>query len=527
MACLLLAVTTSSALADEATTATGVVYVDTNGNATFDAGERPLPGVRVSNGKEIVKTDAGGRYALPITDDTTIFLIKPRGYRTKLNEHNLPQFFYTHKPQGSPQSHYPGVSPTGQLPASIDFGLYHQKEPEKFKAILFGDPQPRDQKEVDYIAHDVVEELIGTDASLGVTLGDIVFDDLNMFEPQARVIAMLGIPWYNVIGNHDLNFDAEDDRHSDETFERHFGPNYYSFDYGPVHFLVLDDVMWYLRDDGSGTYRGGLGEDQITFIRRDLALIPHNQLVVLLMHIPLLDVEDRQELYRLIEKRPFCMSISAHTHTQEHRYITREDGWQGPQPHHHVVNVTVSGSWWQGVPDERRIPHATMPDGAPNGYSILSFDGHEYKIAFRAAGRPADYQMEIMLPEVIPAADLGTSHVYANVFNATANSDVKFRVNQSQWQTMERTCEIDPLYQAVYDAEKMVLEKFQTAPDQSPTGPWRELNKPEPSTHLWKAALPAGLSGMCVVEVQAATMDGETHTDWRLFRVEPRAEETK
>ena len=53
----------------------------------------------------------------------------------------------------------------------------------------------------DWIAHDVIEELVGTDASFGVTLGDIVFDDLNMFESQARSIALLGIPWYNVVGN--------------------------------------------------------------------------------------------------------------------------------------------------------------------------------------------------------------------------------------------------------------------------------------------------------------------------------------
>ena len=42
------------------------------------------------------------------------------------------------------------------LPESVDFPLYPQREPETFKAILFGDPQPRDQQEVDYIAHDVL-----------------------------------------------------------------------------------------------------------------------------------------------------------------------------------------------------------------------------------------------------------------------------------------------------------------------------------------------------------------------------------
>ena len=46
-----------------------------------------------------------------------------------------------------------------------------------------------------------------------------------------------------VIGNHDLNTHAETDRHSDETFERVYGPPTYAFSYGKVHFIVLDDVV--------------------------------------------------------------------------------------------------------------------------------------------------------------------------------------------------------------------------------------------------------------------------------------------
>jgi hypothetical protein len=353
--------------------ARGIVYHDRNGNQRFDEGDSRLPAIRVSNGQTIVTTNERGEYELPVEEDTMVFVIKPRGFRTPVDEKQLPRFFYNHKPAGSPPQSFAGVAPTGPLPAAIDFPLYPQDEPEQFQAILFGDPQPRDQQEVDYIAHDVVEELVGTEAAFGVTLGDITFDNLDLFEPLARTIAVLGIPWYNVIGNHDMNYDARRDRDSDETFERVYGPSYYSFDHGPVHFLVLDDVEWLVDEQGKGSYQGGLGKRQMEFIRNDLALLPPNQLVVLLMHIPLLDVRDRHELYRLIEARPFCMSVSAHMHVHQHRLITHADGWRGPEPHHHVVNVTVSGSWWSGMRDERRIPHTLMPDGAPNGYSLLRF----------------------------------------------------------------------------------------------------------------------------------------------------------
>ena len=501
--------------------ARGTVFEDIDGDGSFSEGDKPMADVRVSNGRQIVKTDAGGKYTLPVTDDTTIFVLKPRGYGTKLNEHNNPLFYYTHKPNGSPALQYAAVEPTGPLPTSIDFPLYEQAEPQQFKAIMFGDPQPRNQQEVDYMAHDVVEDLIGTDASFGVTLGDIVYDDLDMFGPQAQVISTLGIPWYNIVGNHDINFDAKNDKQSDETFEKWFGPNYYSFDYGPVHFLVLDDVEWYIKMPGQGAYRGGLGKEQMEFIRNDLALIPDNQLVVIMMHIPLIQVKDREELYRLIEKRPFCMSISAHTHMHEHRYITKEDGWQGPQPHHHIINVTVSGSWWAGAPDERRIPHTQMRDGAPNGYSILHFDGHQYSMEFRAAGRPQDYQMEIVIPESISADQLTTTDAYANVFNASPTANVEFRINGGPWSKMAHTIEIDPLYQAVYDAEMELLNKFDEH-----QRPWLKLNEPDEndhSKHLWKAKLPGGLSGLSIFEVRAETMDGKTHTDRRFFRVTPAA----
>ncbi|MEX2113373.1 MAG: calcineurin-like phosphoesterase family protein [Pirellulales bacterium] len=498
---------------DANTKATGIVYLDENGNQKFDAGEKPLAGVKVSNGLQIAATNEQGRYELPVDDDDIIFVIKPRGYRTPLSAAKLPQFYYIHKPHGSPKSQFAGVEPTGPLPGSIDFPLYQQEEPEQFRAVLFGDPQPRNQQEVDFVAHDVVEELIGADASFGVTLGDIAFNDLNTFESLNKSIALIGIPWYNVIGNHDINFDAGHDRHSDETFERVYGPAYYSFDYGQVHFIVLDDIEWYFpTDDGKGEYRGGLGKEQIEFVRNDLALIPADQMVVLMMHIPIVGVHDRQELYRLIEQRPFCISISGHTHHHEHRYIKREDGWLGPKPHHHIINVTVCGSWWTGAPDERGIPHATMADGAPNGYSFISFNGTDYRLDFKAAGRSADYQMQIHAPEVVAADKLGETSVYVNVFNGSEHSKVEMALGDGGWTAMQQAREIDPSYAEVYAAEEAVLAK---APK------WRQMSKPKESTHLWKASLPStAAAGTLLLKIRASDVNGDLLTAQRVIRVQ-------
>lgn len=137
-----------------------------------------------------------------------------------------------------------------------------------------------------------------------------------------------------------------------------------SFDHGAAHFIVLDDIEWIGADgERRGHYRGGLDETQLAFVRRDLEMVPEDQLIVLFMHVPLFDVGNPQALYRLIEERPFTLSVSGHTHTQAHRFLGAEDGWRGPEPHHHDVHVTVSGSWWSGAPDERGIRHKTMRDG--------------------------------------------------------------------------------------------------------------------------------------------------------------------
>jgi 3',5'-cyclic AMP phosphodiesterase CpdA len=495
--------------------ARGVVYEDLNGNRKRDANEPGIPDIKVSNGAEIVHTNAAGEYSLEVSDDSIIFLVKPRGWTTPLSADKLPQFYYIHKPHGSPAHFkYAGVAPTGPLPKSVDFALSKQVEPDKFKALMFGDPQPRNIREVEYIAHDVIEQIVaaeGHDAAFGVTLGDIAFDDLNTFQPLNQAIALIGIPWYNVLGNHDMNYDAPNDALSDETFERVYGPSYYSFDYGPTHFLVLDDVTWVSAQDGrKAHYHGGLGPRQLQFIRNDLATIPQEQLVVLMMHIPLGGVDDRQELYRLIEQRPATVSISAHTHFMEHVLIGQEDGWQGPQPHHHIINVTVCGSWWQGQPDERGIPHATMSDGGPNGYSIMEFDGNAYSLEFRAASRPTDYQMNIYAPEVVSPPALATTVVLANVFAASHAATCSIRVDMSPWSDMQRIVVSDPNFVAEKVREEALANR-----------PWKDLPAAHATPHMFRGMLPVNLTpGTHAIEIRSVEPDGKTVYGKRIVRVE-------
>jgi len=482
--------------------AAGYVFLDANGNGRRDSEERGLANVRVSNQSLIVKTDRNGRWEMPaeIDENTIYYVVKPRGYRTAVDANQVPRFYYVHKPKGSPPSKFPGVAPTGPLPASIDFPLYPQKEGNKFDALFFGDTQPRDLREADYVRRDIVEPIgRGHGASFGTTLGDIVFDDLSVLEPLSKIIGLMGTPWYNVPGNHDTNQDVDDDELSDETWERVFGPNYYSYDYGAVHFVVLDDIDW-RRVGDRRTYRGALGEKQIAWIAKDLALVPDSQLVVYMMHIPIVEVVDREAFFRLIEKRPNTISVSAHTHYQEHIFLSIKHGWNGTYPHHHINNAATCGSWWQGAPDELGIPTATMRDGAPNGYSTFHFDGNRYSITYRVARRPAEYQMEIYAPESIEAAAAGGTEVLVNVFAGSARSKVEMRIDDGPWSEMVRGLRKDPVYAEEYERSKELK------------APYRPLPAPIDSPHMWAAKLPAETAkGMRRIRVRTTDMFGQTY----------------
>lgn len=496
--------------------ATGVVFDDANGNGVRDRGERGLRGVRVSNQRDIVSTDREGRWRLPVLEgsETTFFVLKPRGYAPPTSADRLPRFSYTHKPGGSPSLKFAGLAPTGPLPASIDFALRRQREPDTFQAIFFGDTQPRDVREVDYFKHDIVEELIGqTNAPFGVTLGDIVFDNLDVMAPHNAAVALIGIPWWNVIGNHDVNTDAPSATDFDDTYNRIYGPNYFAFDYGPVHFVALDNIHWVPpaeRGTSTSTWRSAIDPQQLAWLAADLAQVPKDQLVLLMMHVPLNDMSNREAVYRLIEGRPYCLSIAGHTHWHEHRFLRREDGWLAPTPHHHIVNVTACGSWWSGQPDELGIPQTTMSCGAPNGYTVLTFRDRGVTVDFKAARRPADYQMNIVAPDAVASAATGTTPVYVNLFNGADSSVVELRLNnQGPWLKLEKVREPDPVFLAQREREGT-----------NAVAPWRTLPKPILSPHLWKGWLPDNLSpGTHYICVQGRDVNGKIHPSMRAITV--------
>ncbi len=515
--------------------ATGTVFEDKNGNGILDSGEPGVSSVRVSDGLQITETDENGSWNLEIAEEAVIFIVKPRGYATAITASQIPQFYYIHQPKGSPPGlRYLGIEPTGPLPAQINFALTKQDEPTVFEAILLADTQPETEVEVDYIRDRVVAELIGTNAKFGMTMGDITFDDMSLFPRLIDIIGQVGVPWYNVPGNHELNLLAEDDQYSLETFKRYFGPPYYSFEYGGAHFIVLDNIEYKGNGEsdpgdirGSGGYIANVGKRQLKWLERELEYIPEDALVFLAMHSPLetyvsdgpgVTTKDRRALFKLLSGRPNLYSVAGHTHTTEHLYFGPEDGFRGPGKLHHHVLSTVSGSWWSGPFDEEGIPTTWQRDGTPNGYHILEVDGADAKVRFKGAGRASDYQMRIMydvhhhgiradgmrdfrhgelLDGRMSVTQVPAASVLVNLFDGGPNSKVFFSVAGRQEIEMQLSLRIDP----------MIDEMWKRNPDSK-----KSFVNAAVSSHLFEADLPDDLgAGTYTLSVRAVDEFGRTH----------------
>jgi C terminal of Calcineurin-like phosphoesterase/N terminal of Calcineurin-like phosphoesterase/Calcineurin-like phosphoesterase len=520
-----------------ADTVSGTVYQSRSGGSQRQSGDPGIAGVLVSNGREVVKTDAAGRYTLPLEDESIVFVIKPTGYAVPVDDQMLPRFYYIHQPAGSPQDlnlRFRGIDPTGPLPDAVDFPLLKVDEPQSFEVIVFTDPQPESQVEVDFIRDDVVNGLIGTTAAFGMTTGDIMFDDLSLYPRLNRIIGQIGLPWYNIGGNHDLNYEAPSAKYSRETFKRTYGPNYYAFEYGGALFLMLDNVDYFGFDPskprGGGKFEGRIGERQLAFVAKVLKEFPTDKLVVACMHIPLrnyldpndaaTNTADRAAFLKLLAGRPNTLSLSGHTHTTEHHYFGAEDGFAGPSPHHHHVMTAASGSWWSGPYDHRGIAVADSRDGSPNGFHILSIDGQRYTTRYQPANEPNSRQMRIMLDSEfhrgrkelynefrmgellgspLPQETAFATSLVVNVFDGGPRTAVEYRIGARRAVKMERVLRPDPFVEEVF------------ARNEATKKPWV---KAEPSSHIWTARLPSDLeSGTHCIAVRVIDEYGREHRD--------------
>jgi hypothetical protein len=262
----------------------GTVFIDANGNGVRDRGERGLAGVAVSNQDAVVATDAFGAYQLLRTANSIVFVSVPDGYRAAGS--------FWRRVSGAASSADFALAPVARVG---DFTFIHASDTHIAPAVL-----ARTQR-----FRAMTDEL---NPAFVLITGDLVRDALRVGETEAsgyydlfdREAALFKNPVWTVPGNHE-NFGIERDKskvekthplYGREMYHQHRGPDYYSFNYGGVHFVGLNTV-----DIDDQWYYGHVDSRQLAWLERDLALVPAATPVVTFNHIPFFSSVDQMGGY--------------------------------------------------------------------------------------------------------------------------------------------------------------------------------------------------------------------------------------
>ncbi|MDI1252959.1 calcineurin-like phosphoesterase C-terminal domain-containing protein [Thermomonas sp.] len=360
------------------------------------------------------------------------------------------------------------------------------------EVLVFGDPQPKSAVDADYFRRDIVEPLRGRQqAALGLSLGDIVSDAPAVYPLVKAATAELGLPWMYLPGNHDIDADATGDADSLRSFHQAFGADTHARETTLATFIALDDVI--ALPGRKPAYIGGFRKDQFAFLEAYLPTLRKDRLLVLAVHIPLFEEEskdsfrdaDRAHLFELLRDFPHLLVLSAHSHSQQHVFHDAGDGWNGAQPLHEYNIGAACGAYWSGIKDSDGIPDATMADGTPNGYAVLTVQaGGTYALAWHNARDVADTQIGLHAPKVLRRGAYPAWGVYANVYMGMDDSRVEYRVDGGDWAPMRKLLQPDPalLAENMRDDAADALRGYDRSPEA------------EPSRHLWRAALPTTLA---------------------------------
>ena len=399
-------------------------------------GGRGVSRVQITDGVTVTATGTDGRFDFMSTNQQQfVYMSVPTGYKIPKSSTGTAAFYHPLRPNNDNRM-------------SVDFQLEKaDTDHTKHSFLVLADPQMLDQEDMDLFHQQTVPDVIQTVDELalkdpfGITCGDILFDDLSLFPQYEKGVSKTGIPFYQALGNHDVEVDTLTDEDSDDTYIDYFGPPYYSFDRGEIHYIVLDDVFWF------GQYIGYVTEKQLNWLKQDLSYVEEGKTVVTFLHIPAYTnqhkrngqdnpsnsvvVTNRQLLYDILAPYNSYL-ISGHTHESE--FLTN-GGCE-----HHVAGA-VCGAWWTGP---------VCADGTPRGYAIYDVDGGDLRWRYKSTGKPIDHQIRIYKPG---QDGNDTDQLVANIWGADESWTVKWVEDGEPRGAMKQKTGKDPLAQKLYDGE--------------------------------------------------------------------------
>lgn len=273
----------------------GTVYVDIDQSGIFDKGDQPLAGVMVTDGLNVVRTDKKGRFSLPGFEKTRFITITtPAGFETK-------QFYLS----------------TKESRKSYDFLL---TESERTKSKEHSFVQITDTEVTGGMGRWVTDlkHYIGNEKpAFLIHTGDICYEPGLKMHTEVVNSQTMGCPVYYCIGNHDL----VKGNYGEELYETIYGPTWYSFDVGNVHYVVTP------IDHGDNPTDYTL-KDVYNWLKNDLALMKKEQALILFNH-DLFTASDtfvfKADNEHILDLRAFNTKAQIYGH-MHYNYVRNQNG---------------------------------------------------------------------------------------------------------------------------------------------------------------------------------------------------------
>lgn len=397
---------------------------------TVHCADAALSGVIVTDGRNFTTTDERGNFKFRIDDDARfVYVVTPSGYTADFSS-------------GAPQFYAPA-----QGRKKFDFDLIRTYDTDDYTIFSVSDPQFKTPEQFDLFCGDPLEDLVEQAAwygayanTVGIALGDICWDNLDLLEPYKKAIVRTGIPFYAVIGNHDHDKDAEGDLACAAAFESSFGPANYAFCLGPDVVICLDNIIY----EGQKKYVEGYADHVLAFVEGLLAYLPAGTHLYIAQHSPLYHWTNRKDIVgagRLLKMlEPYRVDfLSGHTHYQNNLTYT-DDIVEHNAP-------SICGAWWDTL---------FCRDGAPRGYEIFTHWGGELQWVMHPIDFDDDFQVEV-LP--IGASRFHPDVVVANVWDYDPAWTVEWYQDGVAMGPMREVQDCSPSYidevERVYEGKKI------------------------------------------------------------------------
>ena len=226
----------------------GKVFVDRNGDGICGADEQPLAKVVVSDGRAVVLTGKSGEYKLETEPGRLVFVSLPRGYKAQKS-------FYYKAEEGK----------------AMDFAMaeWPQSRQGPVRFVQITDIHVTGAEETFHTFADDLAEINSMEPQPAFLLGtgDLVNAGKNTpeYDTYVRGLATSRLPVFNLPGNHDARTAA-----GMEHYHRYLGPDYYSFNAGECHMMLLNCMDF--RDQ------------QKAWIAKDLAAAPKGSTRIFALH---------------------------------------------------------------------------------------------------------------------------------------------------------------------------------------------------------------------------------------------------